>query len=123
MDVAVEIVVTAHVIERARERLGVPRRSVRRLVERAWREGATCRVGARFTGQASFGRQFANGIFIFVLEAGVASCTTVLYANIAAPDEEMLRRRCYSDDQNWGGDFRAARSRRLREGKGERMPR
>lgn len=123
MDGAVEIVVTDHVIERARERLCVPRRSVRCLVERAWREGATCRVGAHFKGQTSFGRQFANGIFIFVFEAGIASCTIVLYANITAPEEEVLRRWSCSDDPNWGSDFRAARRRRLREGKGKKMPR
>ncbi len=113
----IEIVVTDHAISRARERLGVPRRSVRRLVERAWHDGAEIRVASHYKGQLSVGRQLANGIFVFVVDGGVASCATVLYGQLSALSLEQIKRWSCADDPRFGSDHKHARRRRLRLGR------
>lgn len=85
------IVVSDHAADRARERLGVPRRAVRRMAERAWQSGAPVRVSRHHGDCETAGRASGNGIFVFSVDDGRVTLLTVLYAAHAMPDESVAK--------------------------------
>ena len=77
-----EIVITQYAADRMRERLGVPRRSVRRLVERAWCSG----LELGFPGPYGI-RKICGGVIYCFRKAGNAvHCVTVW--RVGEPREE-----------------------------------
>lgn len=78
-----EIVISRHVVDRARERLGVPRRSVRRLVEAAWERGARVCTTMHADHQR---RLWAGGVFCFWLTERGCVCSTVFWRADQAPE-------------------------------------
>lgn len=79
-----DIHISEHAMMRCRERLGLPRRAVRRAVERVWSVGVTVCVDAHYTTKVRGGFEY-----IFALHPELVVLVTVLRESDADSEETL----------------------------------
>lgn len=91
-----EVVVTAHARRRARQRLGIPGRSVKRSAWLAWTSG----VLARREPNGVCVKQWRDAVWLFDDASDEVRLVTVIVPSVAR-DEVYAKRVCGRKPRNW----------------------
>jgi hypothetical protein len=89
-----KVLISRHGEQRVRERLGLPRKAVRRTVEKAWRDGVAC-AATTLDGVSSdyIGRLWSGYRFVFATEKGLPELVTVILDRNVHERREGVRAR------------------------------